>query len=476
MLSTARKPRNSDPKSHRHSRTSSLSSFFSFARSVPPSAKEDDAREGEQIAGYRGPKLQGVLPVDPPGESWDEDRLPPSTPPGKTSSNLGKPFRPRSLQLSTIVSAETFSSTLPLFAALIPQFARFKSSTADEQGLHHRDAKAGDAMPAVDKGSDGDSPPTVSADQRADNAVVQPASSSVLSSSNSGDKRGGKTPIILHHGSRKKVLKDEKVAASQGNSPPLRYTHTRSKSHSFSFAVSSTTTSFGAAGRRPTDIDYLSRMHPVQKVLQQNTWDCGLACVCMILRAFGYVTCTISELCRQCSSSSIWTIDLAYLLRRYIDADFTYYTTYWGTNPDYIKMDFYKGDYTDDTIRVSKLFARASQEDIRILCMSLSLLDLKRFLVSRRFVAIILVDAQHLRCEQCSSQSRTSATKGLLRLFSRQEYIGHFVLAYGYITAKDEFLIRDPAMADEYCVVKSSTLEHARTRPGTDNDCIIIKL
>ncbi|KAJ1919895.1 hypothetical protein H4219_001675 [Mycoemilia scoparia] len=250
--------------------------------------------------------------------------------------------------------------------------------------------------------------------------------------------------------------------------------HGRSKSHSFSATSSSTHNRMKMP--KPTEYDYLSRVHPVQKVLQQDTWDCGLATVCMVLRAFGYTTCTLRELTGRCPTSSVWSIDLAYLLRHYIDADFTYYTMYWGSNPDYKKLKFYQMEYNEDTERVSKLFARASQEGIRILQIFLTMVDLKRFMVAREFVAILLVDVYHLRCELCSSQSHTSATKSLLRMFQRQEYAGHFVLVYAYISSKDEFLIRDPAMTDEYCIVKASVLEQARTRPGTDNDCIIIKL
>jgi hypothetical protein len=44
--------------------------------------------------------------------------------------------------------------------------------------------------------------------------------------------------------------------------------------------------------------------------------DCGLACVLMVLKALGVTRCTLRGLRSLCSTTSIWTVDLAHLLVR----------------------------------------------------------------------------------------------------------------------------------------------------------------
>lgn len=52
---------------------------------------------------------------------------------------------------------------------------------------------------------------------------------------------------------------------------------------------------------------------------------------------------------------SIWTVDLAYLLRRFgLDVEFTTITI--GANPDYAKESFYREHMAEDGSRVERLF------------------------------------------------------------------------------------------------------------------------
>jgi hypothetical protein len=48
----------------------------------------------------------------------------------------------------------------------------------------------------------------------------------------------------------------------------------------------------------------------VPHVLQQNSFDCGPACVCMVLRGLGFFGVNLWELNKKVAVSSIWTIDL----------------------------------------------------------------------------------------------------------------------------------------------------------------------
>ena len=60
--------------------------------------------------------------------------------------------------------------------------------------------------------------------------------------------------------------------------------------------------------------------------------DCGLACVLMLLRGLGVQDIDLRSLCSLCPTTSIWTVDLAYLLRRF-GAEVTFCTVTLGANP-----------------------------------------------------------------------------------------------------------------------------------------------
>ncbi|KAJ2133664.1 hypothetical protein IW136_004927 [Coemansia sp. RSA 678] len=232
---------------------------------------------------------------------------------------------------------------------------------------------------------------------------------------------------------------------------------------------------------RLADLERLSRVHPVSKVLQQYEWDCGLACVSMIVRAFG-ATCTVEQLARDVHTQSVWTIDLAMLLRtRLPRADFTYYTTCVGVNPQHSQSMFYSSELDDDWRRVIALFSAARvEQSVRVVELELPLLDLKRFVVHRQYVAILLVDTPVLTCTLCSRhrRSRSAAPRMLswLRRTNATPFIGHYVLVIAYVPALDMFVYRNPAVPEEFCLAPAATMDAARRRPGTDHDCIILKL
>jgi hypothetical protein len=56
---------------------------------------------------------------------------------------------------------------------------------------------------------------------------------------------------------------------------------------------------------------------------QNTNYDCGLASVAMILSGIGKRHCSLEDLMNLLPLDSIWTIDLAYLLRRFGVEDFS---------------------------------------------------------------------------------------------------------------------------------------------------------
>ena len=70
-------------------------------------------------------------------------------------------------------------------------------------------------------------------------------------------------------------------------------------------------------------------------VRQSFNWDCGLACVLMILRGMGATRCDLPAMRLLCPTTSIWTVDLAHLLCRF-GLDVTFCTVTLGANPDFV--------------------------------------------------------------------------------------------------------------------------------------------
>jgi hypothetical protein len=78
--------------------------------------------------------------------------------------------------------------------------------------------------------------------------------------------------------------------------------------------------------------------------------------------------CTLVELRKRLTSSSVWTIDLVFLLASY-GCQCEYLTSELGAGADSTarsRSDFYSGSLADDATRVESLFARAAQEGAAI--------------------------------------------------------------------------------------------------------------
>ncbi|KAI8078155.1 Guanylyl cyclase [Gilbertella persicaria] len=219
--------------------------------------------------------------------------------------------------------------------------------------------------------------------------------------------------------------------------------------------------------------------HPIPHINQDTNWDCGLACVVMTLRGLGFIV-SVEEITRQCPVNSVWTIDLAFLLRNYVQ-DFTYYTSYLGSRKEYQDQKFYQDSFNEDEKRVNKLFAIAKSCSVHVVRMMLPLDDFKRFLFCKKFAIITLVNARLLRCQLCKQHrgclgSLCSQLDLLLERCKGYDYLGHFIVLIGYDPTEDLFVYRDPAANDAFCTISADDLDEARQSEGTDHDCIVVKL
>ncbi|KAM0953385.1 putative guanylate cyclase [Dioscorea sansibarensis] len=207
----------------------------------------------------------------------------------------------------------------------------------------------------------------------------------------------------------------------------------------------------------------------VPHVRQLFNWDCGLACVLMVLRTLGSTHCGVQDLEKLCPTTSIWTVDLAYLLHEY-SVNFSFFTVTLGANPEYSTEAFYKEFLEADLGRVDRLFEKAVEMGINIQCRSLSGKEISGFILSGQYIFIALVNKVKL------SQSWHEEMSASGDLSENTSYTGHYIVICGYNSQTNEFEIRDPASARKYERVSLECLDEARKSFGTDEDIILVSL
>ncbi|KAL3685774.1 hypothetical protein R1sor_003796 [Riccia sorocarpa] len=215
----------------------------------------------------------------------------------------------------------------------------------------------------------------------------------------------------------------------------------------------------------------LPRSHYVQvpHVRQLCDWDCGLACVLMVLKALGIDGHDLKSLGKLCRTTSIWTVDLAHLLRHF-SVDVAFLTVTIGANPDFAVETFYKENMEEDVERVNKLFAKAAQVGIQIQWRSISGDELCMLILSGQYLAIALVDKRKLShpwLDEICLGDCCGINSG---------YTGHYLVICGYDIDTDEFEIRDPASSSGSGRISLEALDEARKSFGTDEDILFISL
>lgn len=212
-----------------------------------------------------------------------------------------------------------------------------------------------------------------------------------------------------------------------------------------------------------------ARSIKVPHVEQLCSWDCGLACVLMVLKTLGIEGHDLKSLGELCSTSSIWTVDLAHLLRLF-DIEVAFLTVTLGANPSFAVETFYKENMEEDGERVNKLFEKAPEVGIQVQWRSISAQELSMIILSGQYLAIALVDKRKL-CYPWLEELCLSECCGMIT-----GYTGHYVVICGYDMELDEFEIRDPASSSKDGRISLQALDEARKSFGTDEDLLLISL
>ncbi|KAG0582423.1 hypothetical protein M758_3G057800 [Ceratodon purpureus] len=210
-----------------------------------------------------------------------------------------------------------------------------------------------------------------------------------------------------------------------------------------------------------------SRYIQVPHVRQLCNWDCGLACVLMVLKVLGFEGCDLKYLSQLCQTTSIWTVDLAHLLRHF-NVEVAFLTVTIGANPNFAIETFYKENMEEDGERVNMLFEKAPQVGIRVQWRSITGEELSLLILSGGFLAIALVDKRKLSHPWLDELCLADCC-GL-----NTGYTGHYVVICGYDMDADEFEIRDPASSSTSGRISLDALDEARKSFGTDEDILLV--
>ncbi|XP_024986546.1 protein GUCD1-like [Cynara cardunculus var. scolymus] len=217
-----------------------------------------------------------------------------------------------------------------------------------------------------------------------------------------------------------------------------------------------------------TDLGH-SHFVEVPHIKQSRSWDCGLACVLMVLRTLGLNHYDIQDLEDLCRTTSIWTVDLAYLLQK-LSIRFSYFTVTFGANPDFSVETFYKEQLANDIGRVDMLFQRSIEEGIKIERRSIKGEEIIFLILSGKYIVIALVD-------QCILSKPWKEDVRIPQFYNgTAAYTGHYVVICGYDAVTDEYEIRDPASSRKRERISSKCLEEARKSYGTDEDILLVSL
>lgn len=173
----------------------------------------------------------------------------------------------------------------------------------------------------------------------------------------------------------------------------------------------------------------------------------------------------------MCATDSVWSIDIAYLLRCYhINA--TFFTVTKGVRPEYRKQEFYKKQLPEDTKRVNELFRNAERDGVPVVQRPILLSEICNAIQHDNMLVLILMDKKFLKCSICDRSGLLS--RGLFSTRSSSGFLGHYVLLYAYNPVTDKFLMKDPAALRETCVISADVLQEARLAFGTDQDVLFI--
>lgn len=266
-------------------------------------------------------------------------------------------------------------------------------------------------------------------------------------------------------------------------------------------------------------------------VKQLESWDCGIACVQMIIRWLNHDTINMPrdeapgttvplshveiqqrhQFLKEIGTDSIWSIDLVMLLHKIIHRELVLYSESdhymqlsnasilfsskkLGVDGDYKRFQYYQKAFRKDRTRVKALFEAAKNRSISMCEMNrLSLNEVAELVKREDTIAMMLIDNNVLRRLE-EEKELDCYTGEYVHSPSLLSFSGHYILLSGISTDSEKiaiakrsedgvgcteefcFVVRNPG--DEYSsldYISFSLLETAWKSSGTDDDIIFIR-
>ncbi|GFH52614.1 hypothetical protein CTEN210_09090 [Chaetoceros tenuissimus] len=278
---------------------------------------------------------------------------------------------------------------------------------------------------------------------------------------------------------------------------------------------------------RENIISQENEISEINHVKQLETWDCGIACVQMILRWLSHDTinkpCDESrnvplshieiqqrhQFLKEIGTDSIWSIDLVMLLHKILQRELDLYkdanhymqlsnasilfsSKKLGVDGDYKRFQYYQQTFRKDRTRVKALFQSAKDRYISMCEMNkLSLHKVAELVKRNDTIAMILIDNNVLRREE-EEKELDCYTGEYVHSPSLLSFSGHYIIICGISTDSEKIAIakrsKDAGVCpEEFCFVvrnpgdtsldyiSLSLLETAWRSSGTDDDIIFIR-
>lgn len=246
----------------------------------------------------------------------------------------------------------------------------------------------------------------------------------------------------------------------------------------------------------------------ITHIKQVDAWDCGLACIQMVIGWLNNDTCNITQeekevqrewMMSSVKAKSLWTIDLVVLLQNMLDLDtsnnltsssYLFCSKQFGIDESYNNFHYYKDAFSEDEIRVKSLFEKAEHQSLPLMQVSHMSLNILIDLVSREnVVAIVLLDNTIFNHQNNMANGEATSNDDQPDI----SYSGHYVVLCGVSRDKNDINLsimnsqRDDSETHSYCLViknpgvwketqfvTPSLFETSWRAKGTDEDIILV--
>jgi hypothetical protein len=260
-------------------------------------------------------------------------------------------------------------------------------------------------------------------------------------------------------------------------------------------------TLFGNTPLPPLPVDFtadLPAATSIQHVRQKETWDCGVACLIMVLNwalekqkntATSIDDVDRDTLLAELGTKSVWSIDLVWLLHHRINQAnnplplrYLFSSQSLQVNVSHRKLEYYQPSFVADRERVEILFTRLQYQPAPIMeNKRLSLKRIVRLIREPRCIAIALVDHSILS-QQSTIQDDAGCTWSSA---VNHVYAGHYILLLGISHDVSDMetshmfslVIENPAASwynKSHGRIPVELFMRAWRTPGTDEDIIFL--